>query len=277
MFNHVLCGKGCCINLPRIEMRLAGIFWIPVALLILASKAWGATEQTFDILQAGIHTYQHVTVTTKAKRYIFILHSGGMANVKVSDLSEDTLLKLGYELPSAPKPQPSRTPEWARQAVASPQVKQMQEKLSQAWQGAATRGNSYLPVVTPRLIAIVATASIAVYLFFCYCSMLICQKAGNDPGVMIWIPVLQMIPLLRAASMSRWWLVGFFIPIVNLIGHVVWCVKIVQARSKTTPLLILLLLPVTSLFAFVFLAFSEAAPKKKEPPPRVELMTLETA
>jgi uncharacterized protein DUF5684 len=260
-------------------MRMVGFVSVLTGLMALGSRASAATEQTFDMLQVGTHSYQHVTVTTKAKHYIFILHSGGMANIRVSDLSEDILKTLGYTLPPS-KPQTSPTAAWAKQAVATidtPQIKQMHEKLSQAWQQAATSGNSYLPPVTSGLIAVAVAATVAAYLFLCYCCMLICLKTGHSPGMLVWVPLLQVIPMLRAAKMSRWWFVGLFIPVVNLVGHVLWCVKIVRARRKTTPLLILLLLPVTSLFAFIFLAFSEAAPKKKKQEPRVEIMTLETA
>src|SRR3954453_20007153 len=45
-----------------------------------------AEEQTFPLLQIGTRTYTNVTVTTKARKYIFILHSTGMANIRVADL-----------------------------------------------------------------------------------------------------------------------------------------------------------------------------------------------
>jgi len=106
--------------------------------------------------------------------------------------------------------------------------------------------------------------------------MLICQKTGKEPGPLVWVPLLQSFPLLRAASMSRWWFLPSLIPGLNVIVSVLWCVKIVEARHKTVPLLVLLLLPITSPFAFLYLAFSEAAPEKKSEP-RVEIMTLETA
>jgi hypothetical protein len=247
--------------------------------LLFGASAYAATEQSFDVLQIGSHSYQNVTVTTKAKNYIFILHSTGMANIKVSELPEEIRQKLGYVIATTPKVQTNLAATWARHAVAridTPQVKEVQEKISQVWQGAAARGNQYLPPITPRFIAVAATVALATYLFLCYCCMLICQKTGNEPGLMVWLPVLQVIPMLRAASMSRWWIIGFFVPVVNIIGHVVWCVRIVQARSKTTPLLVLLLLPVTSLFAFLYLAFSETAPRKEDQP-RIEIMTLETA
>jgi hypothetical protein len=256
-------------------------FWAVLgALFLWSASALALTEETFDTLQIGARTYQNVTVTTKAKHYIFVLHSTGMANIKVADLPEDVLEKLGYAKRVAQKSPTNSAAAWAKQAVAkmdTPQVKEVEDKLSQAWQGAATRANSYVPTITPQLIALGATILLLGYLFHCYCCMLICQKTGNQPGIMVWLPVLQLVPMLRAASMSRWWVIGFFIPVVNLIGHVLWCVKIVEARHKTVPLSILLVFPVTSVFAFLYLAFSEAAPAKTERPPRVELMTLETA
>jgi hypothetical protein len=48
------------------------------------------------------------------------------------------------------------------------------------------------------------------------------------------------------------------IPLVNIIAQILWCVKIVQARGKSVWVTILLILPVTNLFAFLYLAFSSA-------------------
>src|SRR5258708_17464029 len=59
-------------------------------------SALAANEETFDVLQIGTRTYKNVTVTTKAKNYVFILHSTGMANVNVTDLTPALREKLGY-------------------------------------------------------------------------------------------------------------------------------------------------------------------------------------
>ncbi len=269
------------MKMSRIGDHVAwlGLFLMLATLLALPRTSSAATEDRFDVLQIGTHTYQNVTVTTKAKNYIFILHSTGMSNLKVAELPPELLEKLGYTAALAPKVQTNIAAVWAKQAVAkmeTPQVKQMQTRVVQAWRGALQSTLSRMPSVTPRLILAALAVLLLVYLFHCYCCMLICQKTGKEPGVLVWFPVLQLFPLLRAASMSGWWVVAFFIPVLNLVGHVLWCVKIVQARSKTMPLMILLLLPVTSLFAFLYLAFSDAVPQKKEER-RVEIMTLETA
>jgi hypothetical protein len=239
--------------------------------------ASGVAEETFNLLEIGSRTYRNVTVTTKSKNYIFILHSAGMTNIKVADLPTDLQQRLGYSI--APKVPTNNASVWAKQTIAkieTPKVKQAEAAVSQTWQSALSTAEDRLPPLTPQFLLQAVVAGFCFYLFVCYCFMLICQKTGNEPGPLVWVPLLQLFPLLRAASMSRWWFILFLVPGLNLISHVIWCVKIVEARHKTTPLLVLLLLPVTSLFAFLYLAFSEAAPQRKSEP-RVEIMTLETA
>ncbi|PYJ02708.1 MAG: hypothetical protein DME25_15460, partial [Verrucomicrobia bacterium] len=57
---------------------------------------------------------------------------------------------------------------------------------------------------------------------------------------------------------------------------VAWCLRIAKACGKSQWLGILLLFPVTTLFAFLYLAFANGGQAKKEEKPPVEIMTLET-
>ena len=100
---------------------------------------------------------------------------------------------------------------------------------------------------------------LSVYLFYCYCCILICRKAGHPPGVLVWLPLLKLLPMLRAAGMSRWWFLAFFVPVLNLVPAILWCFKIAKARGKSVWIGVLLLFPVTNLFAFLYLAFSDGA------------------
>ena len=77
--------------------------------------------------------------------------------------------------------------------------------------------------------------------------------------------------------MSRWWFLAFFIPLVGFIVQMVWCFNLAKARGKTALTRFLLWLPLTSFFAFVYLAFSEGGVEEKKTERRTELMTLETA
>jgi hypothetical protein len=64
------------------------------------------------------------------------------------------------------------------------------------------------------------------------------------------------VPLLRAAGMSGWWLVAWFVPGLNLVAMTLWSFKIVERRNKSPVWAVLLLLPFTNLLAFLYLAFS---------------------
>ena len=84
--------------------RKNGFRWVWIAALcafgvtvILAPYTARSQEQTFDVLTIGTRTYNNVTVTTKAKTYVMLMHSEGLANVKVSELSPEMRQTLGYK------------------------------------------------------------------------------------------------------------------------------------------------------------------------------------
>jgi hypothetical protein len=250
-----------------------------IALLFVPIGASAALEQTFDVVQIGTTTYRNVTVTTKTKNYIFILHSTGMTNIKVADLPQDLRTKLGYEDPAAAKTKPNLSAVWAKQTLSKielPQMKRIQEQLS----GFLNQGQKGMPLRLPALsrdvLIIAASALLGLFLLQSYCCMLICRKVGTEPGVWAWLPLLQLFPMLRAASMSLWWFAGFLIPGFNLVALILWSVRITQARGKGLWVAILLIFPLSSPFAVLYLAFSGPRRAKKADR-RVEIMTLEAA
>lgn len=238
-------------------------------LILLSLNGFAANVDTFTTLKVGDCTYQNVRVTTKGKNFIIISHSGGIASIKVSELPVEVLQKLGYVAPPKPKHHIKEGPMWAGLAIPKADAAVLQPikaKLSQAWARTShawdkARLASKIQLLKHNRRAVIVAAAIllAAYGFHAYCCMLICQKTGNHPGLWVFVPLLQAFPLLRAASMSPWWFVAFLIPGVNLLAYVVWCLKIVEARQKTLPLAILLVFPLTSWFAFLFLAFSQGS------------------
>ena len=98
---------------------------------------------------------------------------------------------------------------------------------------------------------------VAVYIFYCYCAKLVCQKVGKDPGVLIRVPIVQLLPLLEAAGMEKWMIILFFIPLANLIAASYMCYKLVLARGKPPVMVVLAIIPFLNLAFFPYLAFSE--------------------
>jgi uncharacterized membrane protein YhaH (DUF805 family) len=106
-------------------------------------------------------------------------------------------------------------------------------------------------------ILIALLFGLAIYVFFCFCAKRICEKCDVTPGVLIWIPIVQLVPMLQAAKMSVWMIILFLIPLVNLIVWVIMWVKICQALGKSGWLVILLFIPIANLIFIPYLAFSE--------------------
>ncbi len=247
-----------------------------VSLLSWPIVSTAAIEQTFDVLQIGTHTYRNVTVTTKSKNYIFIMHSTGMENIKLAEVPPDIRTKLGYSAvlePETVKGGSTSLSSWAKQAVGKMHLPQLKQ-LEQQWRSSA-RGRLATIDLSGSFMLALCGSIVLLYLLSCYCGWLICEKTGNPAGVLVWIPVLQFIPLLRAAGMSPAWLLAFLVPLLNIVAQIVWSLNIVKARGKSAWVAFFLVLPVTTIFAYLYLAFSNGAPKKERPV--IEIMTLETA
>src|SRR5258708_34754588 len=190
--------------------------------------ALAANEETFDVIQIGTRTYQNVTVTTKAKNYVFILHSTGMTNVKVADLPPELREKLGYNaVADGAKRKTASASAWAKKTMASiqvPQIKQLELMWSKQGPSSLTRAS----LNSSQVMLLLGGAALLYVLLSC-CYSLICKNSGKPAGAMIWIPVVQLIPLLRAAGMSGLWFVRVLLPVVNLLCWVICCFKIAQA------------------------------------------------
>ena len=255
------------------------VWWFLIAVLLHAWVAEAALEDKFDVLQIGATTYQNVTITTKNKSYVFLLHSKGMTNIKVADLPSEVRLKLGYEDPAAAQVKTNTPAVWAKNTLArveTPEIKKLETQVSSFWRGVPALSGVNIPPLNRNTLLIAGLGLLALFLFHCYCCSLICKKSGSEPGPLVWVPVFQLFPLLKAATMSPWWFVGFLVPGVNLIAQVLWSVNITRARGKALIVALLLIFPLSSPFAALFLAFSGSNQERKEPR-RVAIMTLEAA
>ena len=253
------------MNMFRIYPRIA--HWL--ARLALASAlvypASGArlVEETFPVLKTRTGTYTNVTVTTKAEKYIFILHKNGMTSLKIAELPIEVQRQLGY---AEADPMSGQTNSVATVAAREPANKDPNSKSQKAnWQ----LNGLGLNLASEALLTTVAFALIF-HFFFSYCCNLICMKANGPKSFLVWVPVLQIIPLLQAAGMSGLWL------LIWPIGYFVWAVNIVKAREKNIGVAILLMLPFTCTLAFLYLAFSSAA-ASDAPPKKFQATALQTA
>lgn len=229
---------------------------------------WTA-EERFETLRLGNLVFTNAVILNRTATDIFVQHASGLANVKVKDLPAETLIQLGYQVPSGPagtvqarEPRPSALAALSEAGEALGALAGQQPGTpSVQWQTHVDLAQHVPPHMVQWVVWGITAAALALYLFFCYCSKLVVEKTGRRAGALIWIPVLQMIPLFRAAGMPAWWLLAGFVPVVNLVLMVVWSFKIVHARKKSPVWAVLLLLPFTNLLAFLYLAFSNGSPR----------------
>lgn len=290
------------------------VFSAVLLLSFLQSSAL-ATEETFTTLEVGAHVYTNVTVTTKAKNYIFIQHSTGMQNIRISDLPEEIRTQLGY-IPEVPKSQKAAA--WAKGKMAElhlSEIKAEDLRDPKKWQEQLAIVLEKVRSLDNKLCGAFLGGALLIYFFFCYCCAQICQKAGAQSALLVWLPGLQIVSLLRAARMSAAWFFVYVLtaawnfvyafwlvapsllplPAAGSFGYlifactllvvaglsaIVWCFKIARARCKSPLTGFCLLLPVINFFAFLYLALSDAPkarPVKEEDKRTEHLMTLETA
>jgi len=132
------------MNILKICGGFLGRFgWLALAAgLMRPTGAAAAVEETFDVLQIGARTYTNVTVTTKAKNYIFLMHASGLTNFKVADLPADLRAKLGYN--DNGRAETSAAGKWVPKNLLKtglPQIKQ----LSETWRA---RASGVVPNIT---------------------------------------------------------------------------------------------------------------------------------
>jgi hypothetical protein len=247
--------------------------WLVLALGFFAPTLLrAATEEKLDELTVGTQTYRNVTVTTKAKDYIFILHSTGMANIRFADLTPEQRLQFGFKPAAEKNTNTFSAGKWASATlnrIHAPQLNQIQSRATQGWTSFQRDWITSWPRFPVRKKLEIIGIGLLAYLFHSFLCLSICRKSGSEPGLIVWIPVLQTFAMLGAAKMSpAWFLAG---PVAFL----VWSVRICKVRGKSLLTTLCLWFPLTSFFAALYLAFSDRARVQKEP--AINVMTLESA
>jgi hypothetical protein len=175
-----------------------------------------------------------------------------MSNIKLQELEPDAKESLGYAVATSTNGLAGAGPKESsirrRNAEESPQYVEVQFV-----NGVNLQAGGWEIQLNHTALACIAVG----YLLFCSCACLLCQKTGTKPGILIWLPILQMFPLLRAAGMSGWWFLALFIPILNIVAWLGWCVNIVISRRKSLWWALFLILPVTNVTAFVYLSLAD--------------------
>jgi hypothetical protein len=229
-----------------------------VVLTMVASTV--RADDALATLRVGTTTYSNVTVMTKTSTDIFFKHSYGFGNAKVRDVERPTLLQLGYQLPPEEGESKSVFDQSAQSVLESAAVTNLvaDPRVQEAQALITAQMGDILEKITPQVIYGFVASVIGLYLFFSFCCRQICVKTGQRANPLIWLPILKQIPLFRAAGMSGWWVIPsvLLFPVAWPLLKIWWAFRIPVARGKSWVVGLLLILPITNVFAFLYLAFS---------------------
>ena len=244
----------------RIVRPFRGWWLVIFALLGVVTLRVSATDIHLPSLKIGTDVFTNVTVYQITATDIFVKHGRGFGNAKISNLDDPTLELLG--LKTAKKVERTRTGDTnSNSAVMAAAMDKFKSSLAARDVELTPEAAAALEAIakfkpTAQMLYGTLAALVIGYLFSCLCLQKVCVNAGSIPGALVWLPVLQIFPLLRAARIPAWWFIICFIPVLNILLHVLWSIRIVKACGKGGLVTLMLLLPLTNVLAILYLAFS---------------------
>ena len=99
---------------------------------------------------------------------------------------------------------------------------------------------------------------IALYIYVAMALMEIAKRTNTDNGWFAFIPILNVILMLQIAQKPIWWIILFFVPIVNLvIGILVWVAILERRNYPTWWVILFILLPIVNLVLLGIVAWKD--------------------
>lgn len=98
---------------------------------------------------------------------------------------------------------------------------------------------------------------VAIYAYVAICLQKMAEKTNTGDTWWAWVPILNILLMLKIGQKPLWWIILLLIPLVNIvIGIVVW-VAICNNLNKSPLLVIGLLIPLVNFIVLGYLAFSD--------------------
>jgi hypothetical protein len=99
---------------------------------------------------------------------------------------------------------------------------------------------------------------IAIYVYCAVVFQRMARKLNIADDWFAWIPVLNLVLLLRIANRPLWWIVLLFIPIVNVITNIIVWMDVSKGMGKPEWWGVLMIFPGVNLVVMGYLAFSDS-------------------
>lgn len=107
------------------------------------------------------------------------------------------------------------------------------------------------------MMLFMAVIFIIFYVYMSICLMKMAHKTNTANAWMAWIPILSAILMLQIGKKPIWWIILFFIPLVNIIITILVWMAICRELRKPEWLGILMIIPVANIIIPGYLALSK--------------------
>jgi len=98
---------------------------------------------------------------------------------------------------------------------------------------------------------------VALYIFFGFCLFKLGQRLGDKLAWWAWVPLLQVLLMIRLAELRYWWFILLLIPFVNIAAGIYIWIRIAARRSKPWWMGALMVVPGVDLFVLAHLSLSK--------------------
>jgi hypothetical protein len=130
--------------------------------------------------------------------------------------------------------------------------------LTSAPQVWAQSSNNTIPAaLTGMLMLFVIVFGLAFYVYMSLALQTIATKTNTENPWLAWIPIANIILMLMVAKKPLWWLLLFFIPLVNIVMAILVWMAVAEARGKPNWWGILMIVPFVGLIVPGYLAWAD--------------------
>jgi hypothetical protein len=98
---------------------------------------------------------------------------------------------------------------------------------------------------------------LALYVYMAICLMKMAKKTNTENAWLAWIPIANIVLLLQISKKPIWWIILFFIPLVNIVMAVLVWMAVAKELGKPDWLGVLMIVPIANLIIPGYLAFSK--------------------
>ena len=96
---------------------------------------------------------------------------------------------------------------------------------------------------------------LAVYVYYALAFTAIANKTGTENAWMAWVPILNLWLMVQVAQKEAWWIILFFIPLLNIVASIVVTMAIAERLGKPSWWGILTVVPVVNVIVPGYLAW----------------------